>query len=434
MKWPLISLKQICNTQYGYTASADDFNVGPKYLRITDIASGPIDWESVPYCKISESDYPKYRLNAGDIVIARTGNTTGYAKLIREDNNAIFASYLVRIKIKSDLAYSGYIGRLVESDIYKNFVKSIKGGAAQGNANATTLTLFKFRLPPIEIQKTIASILSTYDDLFDNNRKRIQLLEESARLLFREWFVYFRFPLRLRSGQARHEKVHPIRKSNSNGVKIVDGVPEGWEKGSVKDIAKVKSGYAFDSKDWLDEGNPVIKIGNITGDGTVNLDDCSYIDHNVASKTKDFVLKKGDLLIAMTGATVGKVGLLSENEKIAYLNQRVGKFIPQFEGAELILYCFFMSDTAQNHITNYAGGAAQANISASQIESIKIVVAPQDIYNQFIGLIKSTFEQILNLRNQNQKLAQARDLLLPRLMSGAIDPVRYDKLSNGVEV
>lgn len=80
-----------------------------------------------------------------------------------------------------------------------------------------------------------------------------------------------------------------------------------------------------------------------------------------------------------------------------------------------------MSDTAQNHITNYAGGAAQANISASQIKSIKIVVAPQDIYNQFIGLIKSTFEQILNLRNQNKKFAQARDLLLPRLMSGKIE-------------
>ena len=294
-----------------------------------------------------------------------------------------------------------------------------------GNANPTLnrnhIHGLKIRIPPLNTQTQIADVISAYDNLIDNNRKRIQLLEESARLLFREWFVYFRFPLRLRSGQAGHGKVHPVRKSNSNGVKIVDGMPEGWKKGSIKDLSKVRSGYAFDSSDWLDEGNPVIKIGNITGDGTVNLDDCSYIDQNVASRAKDFALKKGDLLIAMTGATVGKVGLLSENAKTAYLNQRVGKFIPRFEGSELVLYCFFMSDTAQNHITNYAGGAAQANISASQIESIKIVVAPQDIYNQFISLIKSTFEQILNLRNQNQKLAQARDLLLPRLMSGAIE-------------
>ena len=85
MKWPKTRLNQICDTQYGYTASADENAVGPKYLRITDIAGGPIDWESVPYCKISESDYPKYKLNIGDIVIARTGNTTGYAKLIRNE-------------------------------------------------------------------------------------------------------------------------------------------------------------------------------------------------------------------------------------------------------------------------------------------------------------------------------------------------------------
>jgi len=80
-----------------------------------------------------------------------------------------------------------------------------------------------------------------------------------------------------------------------------------------------------------------------------------------------------------------------------------------------------MSDTAQNHITNYAGGAAQPNISAYQIESIRIIVAPRDFYNQFIDLVKPMFEDILNLRIQNQKLTQARDLLLPRLMSGTIE-------------
>ena len=287
------------------------------------------------------------------------------------------------------------------------FIKTLKlENYNVGNANPTLnrnhIHSLKIRIPQNSIQVKIADFLSTYDDLIDTNRRRIKLLEESARLLFREWFVYFHFP--------GHEK-----------VKIVDGMPDGWKKGSIKDLAKVKSGYAFDSSDWLDEGNPVIKIRNITGYGTVNLDDCSYIDQNVASKTKEFALTKGDLLIAMTGATVGKVGLLSENSKTVYLNQRVGKFVPIFKGAELVLYCFFMGDIAQNHITNYAGGAAQANISASQIESIKIAVAPQDVYNQFFRLIKSTFEQILNLRSQNQKLAQARDLLLPRLMSGAIE-------------
>jgi type I restriction enzyme S subunit len=306
----------------------------------------------------------------------------------------------------------------------QNVLKSYQSDkAAVPGVNRNVIHKLKVQYPDIKSQEHIVKILSSYDDFIDTNRRRIQLLEELARLLFREWFVYFRFPLRLRSGQAGHRK-----------VKIVDGVPEGWERGTVGHLAKVRSGYAYNSKNWEEEGNPVVKIGNIVGDGTVNLDCCSYIDEDIATKTKDFALIDGDLLIAMTGATIGKVGLLLGNVKTAYLNQRVGKFYPKFDGAELLMYCFFMSDMAQTHITNYAGGAAQPNISASQIESIKIIVATRNIYTQFISSVKPMFEEILILRSQNQKFAQARDLLLPRLMSGVIDPIRYDKLSNGVEV
>jgi type I restriction enzyme S subunit len=315
---------------------------------------------------------------------------------------------LFLIRLNFELADQKYVYYYLKAN--EKYIKLFANGAATSTITKEMVRRLNVILPDITTQQKIVDIIDQYDQLLDNNRRRIQLLEEAARLLFREWFVYFRFPLRLRSGQAGHEK-----------VKIVDGVPEGWKKGNVQDISKVKSGYAFNSKDWLDEGNPVVKIRNIIGDGTVNLDNCSYIDQNVASKTKDFALKKGDLLIAMTGATVGKVGLLSENSKTAYLNQRVGKFTPKFEGAELVLYCFFMSNTAQNHITNYATGAAQPNISAYQIESIKIIVATGNIYTQFIKLVKPIFKEILNLRNQNQKLSQARDLLLPRLMSGEIE-------------
>lgn len=278
----------------------------------------------------------------------------------------------------------------------------LNSDAAVPGLNRERVLKIKILKPSFPEQEKIADILSSYDDLINTNRRQIQLLEESARLLFREWFVYFRFP--------GHEK-----------VKIVDGVPEGWVKGAVGNLAKVKSGYAYNSKSWKEEGNPVVKIGNIIGDGTVNLDCCSHIDEDIATKTKDFALIDGDLLIAMTGATIGKVGLLLGKVKTAYLNQRVGKFYPKFDGVELLMYCFFMSDMAQTHITNYAGGAAQPNISASQIESIKIIVATRDIYTQFINLVKPMFEKILILRSQNQKLAQARDLLLPRLMSGAIE-------------
>jgi type I restriction enzyme S subunit len=407
MNWPLISLNQICDTQYGYTASADDFEVGPKYLRITDIASGPIDWESVPYCKISESDYSKYKLNAGDIVIARTGNTTGYAKLIRKNSDAVFASYLVRIKIKSDLADSGYMGRLIESDMYKNFVRSIKGGAAQGNANATTLTLFKFRLPPIEMQRIIASILSSYDDLIDINRRRIQLLEKSARLLFREWFVYFRFPSfakaspvaeALRDKAAGKPGHSPIRKINSNGVKIVDGVPEGWEKGLLKDIATVKKGRNITFEHAVDGNIPVVGGG---------LEPTYY--HNKANVFAPVIT------ISASGANAGYVNMYDTDiwaSDCSYINKNSTKYI----------YSLYLRlKSLQSAIFGFQVGVAQPHVYPRDLNRLKLLIAPDDLCVQFEQLVIPIFNLIKNLKLENRKLAQARDLLLPRLMSGAIE-------------
>ena len=399
MNWPLISLNQICNTQYGYTASADDFEVGPKYLRITDIASGPINWESVPYCKISESDYPKYKLNTGDIVIARTGNTTGYAKLIRNNNNAVFASYLVRIKIKSDLADSNYIGRLIESNIYKNFVRSIKGGAAQGNANATTLTLFKFCLPPIEVQRIITSVLSVYDDLIDTNRRRIQLLEESARLLFREWFVYFRFP--------GHEK-----------VKIVDGVPEGWEKEHLSTLVTTQYGYTETASQ--EEIGPKFLRGT-------DINKTSYIDWasvpycpNDKLDFRKYSLSQRDILIIRM-ADPGKVGIVEEEIEAIFASYLIRLKIINKSVSSYFLFYSLLDEKYQGFITGSSTGSTRKSASAKLIVDYNLLIPKKEIIDSFDEQIVPIRKDITILLQQNQKLAQARDLLLPRLMNGTIE-------------
>ena len=145
---PLMSLAEISESvQYGYTASASDTEVGPKFLRITDIVPPQIDWNKVPYCEINEVNLNKFSLAPGDIVIARTGATVGYAKLIRSNETSVFASYLVRIRVDRDKADPGYVGRIVESDTYKKFVLSHVGGAAQPNANARVLSSFTLPIP-----------------------------------------------------------------------------------------------------------------------------------------------------------------------------------------------------------------------------------------------------------------------------------------------
>src|SRR5690606_26557972 len=136
-----------------------------RYLGMGNIVPEFINWDKVPYAKIKKEEFLKYKLNDGDIVVARTGNTTGFAKLIKGNQDAIFASFLIRFIIKDESAYKYFIGYLIQSDIFKKYVWSIIGGAAQPGANAQLLSSFKFDLPPLETQKKIASILSGYDDL-----------------------------------------------------------------------------------------------------------------------------------------------------------------------------------------------------------------------------------------------------------------------------
>jgi type I restriction enzyme S subunit len=150
-------LSELCESiDYGYTASAEREEVGPKFLRITDIVPDVLDWSSVPYCRIEDDRFEGFRLLEGDIVVARTGATVGYAKRLgRRHPDAVFASYLVRFRlgpgIKNTLA-----GVFVESQHYKDCVRSLIGGAAQPNANARVLTSVKMLVPNATLQQVFS--------------------------------------------------------------------------------------------------------------------------------------------------------------------------------------------------------------------------------------------------------------------------------------
>lgn len=150
--WKQVILREICDDiSYGFTASASNDIVGPKFLRITDIVPELIDWDSVPHCEIEPQKSDKYLLKAGDIVIARTGATTGYAKRINKTVDAVFASYLVRIRVKPEHD-NRFVGLIVQSDDYKRFIHANLGGAAQPQANAQILTSYPIKLPPLSVK------------------------------------------------------------------------------------------------------------------------------------------------------------------------------------------------------------------------------------------------------------------------------------------
>ena len=176
--WKRVPLSELCESiDYGYTASAQQDEIGPKFLRITDIVPNVIDWTSVPYCPIEEDRLAKFRLVEGDIVIARTGATVGYAKRLHKRHpEAVFASYLVRLRLKPEVS-NMLVGVFVESDAYKDYVQSVIGGAAQPNANARVLAAAEILVPPRHLQGD----LNGYIEPLSDQREVLQLQNQRLR-------------------------------------------------------------------------------------------------------------------------------------------------------------------------------------------------------------------------------------------------------------
>lgn len=283
------------------------------------------------------------------------------------------------------------------------YLQLVGGGSGSGTPiiSKNKLAKFKFLVEEnLPIQKKIASILSTYDTLIENNNRRIRLLEQMAENLYKEWFVRFRFP--------GHKKLE-------------NGLPKEWDI-RIKDLTQLKSGYAFKSSWFVDEGEAIAKIKDI-GETIMDTSSFSYVSKDNCIKAEKFLLTEGDLTIALTGATIGKISIVPKHKGNIYTNQRLGKFFLGKNPIEKLpfLYCLFKQKAMVSNIINLSNSSsAQPNISPEQIESIKIL-GDKEVINSFNKACKHIFSMILSIHSQNTLLTRQRDLLLPRLMSGKLE-------------
>ena len=390
----------------GPHATPKEATEGHIFLGIKNVTpEGRLDFSQIKY--VSDEEFPKWTRRvtpqAGDVVFSYEATLHRYA-VIPEGFDGCLGRRMGLVRPDRTKLLPRYLHYYFLSPVWQRYLETkVITGATVNRLPIKDFPSFLVTVPTLSEQARIVEILSAYDDLIENNRRRIQLLEESARLLYQEWFVHLRFP--------GHEH-----------VKVVDGVPEGWRNSNIADFASVKSGYAFKSSNWQESGNPVIKIKNIGNNYDVNIDDCQCVNDNIAAKASRFELQTDNLLIAMTGATVGKIGFMPRTNTKYYLNQRTGVFVPVDKDLTLYLFCALAADTSQSMIDNLAAGAAQPNISGKQIESIPLLTPSTTTLNAFIEAVKPAFAQRQTLIEMNGKLAQARDLLLPRLMNGELTP------------
>ncbi|MFV0375779.1 MAG: restriction endonuclease subunit S [Mangrovibacterium sp.] len=198
--------------------------------------------------------------------------------------------------------------------------------------------------------------------------------------------------------------------------------PEGWETGCIGDYAPSTGGFAFKSEWWSDYGVSVVKIKDIQEDYTINLSNLSKVDLTDKKIDDKFKVKSGDVLIAMTGATVGKYAIVPITDYPIYVNQRVGYF--NLEQDPIKKLPFLINSLNQNYFREaifiLASGAAQPNISNEQINSILLVLPQREILETYNELLETSYHRILNNQKQNQQLSTLRDWLLPMLMNGQV--------------
>jgi type I restriction enzyme S subunit len=299
-EWIECSLAEACRSiDYGFTASAADHKSGPKFLRITDIVSGYIDWNTVPHVTADDETIAKYQLHDGDIVLARTGASTGASAYVKNPPPAVFASYLVRLQAKPeyDPRFLAYYLRSAE---FWEFIRGVLGDkSAQPNASASTMTKAPFRAPRNKNeQRAIAHILGTLDDKIELNRRMSETLEGMARALFKSWFVDFD-PFRAKADGRTPDLLQPL--ADLFPARLVDSelgeIPEGWEVETLGHHFDAVKGVSYKGSGLGASGMPLHNLNSVYESGGYKFEGIKYYAGEYAER---HVVRPGDVIVANT--------------------------------------------------------------------------------------------------------------------------------------
>ena len=334
----------------------------------------------------------EFVLQPGDLVIAMTEQGEGLlgsSALIPEDGSYLHNQRIGLIQNLDERKLNkGYLYRLFNTPQVRGQIRATASGTKVKHTAPKRIYAIRVEAPPVAIQRKICDILSAYDDLIQNNRRRIALLEEAARLLYREWFVHFRFP--------GHEH-----------VKFDDGLPEGWGWKPLIEIAEVVMGQSPKSIFYNEIGEGFPFHQGVTGYGRRFLTDQIY------SSAVTKVAAAGDILVSVR-APVGRINITRNN---IVLGRGLAAIRSRAAQQSFLFYALKNHFHAEDII---GSGSIYAATNKKELESQALIGPTPRLLKEFECQANSFDEQVLCLTNQNEKLAQARDLLLPRLMDGEI--------------
>ncbi len=425
------------------------------------------DWIVAKLGDVLEIKYGKdhKKLNDGDIPCFGSGG------LMRYVENSIYEKESILIPRKGSLNNIYYVDqpfwtvdtlfwtKINLENVFPKFLfyqlrltdfVSLNVGSAVPSLTVPVLNDLKIKLPPLPEQKSIAHILGSLDDKIELNRQMNETLEAMAQALFKSWFVDFDPVIdnALAAGNAipdefieRAEQRKGIEKKDNSDIQALfpdefefteemGWIPKGWKISTLGQESDFSNGYAFKSKELTaapEDAFYVFKMGHIKRGGGFNYDGTkSYFPIESAKDLERYLLKKGDLLMAMTDmkssmALLGHTALMPEDDKFL-VNQRVGRLSVK-EDATLnypYIYIYSNLDTTISELRSRANSGVQVNLSTAEIKATNILVPSKSVHDIFDVKAVSFFEKTFLNDQLNRKLAETRDTLLPKLMSGEL--------------
>ncbi len=387
-------LKDCC-----YSISDGDHLPPPKssygipFITISNIDStNHIDFENTLFVPIEYynnlDSIRKPQVN--DIIYSVVGSF-GKPVLIKENRPFVFQRHIAILRPNNEIADSRYLYYVMLSRDFYMQADSVALGAAQRTISLTSLRNMKVQLPDLDVQRRIAEVLSRYDALIENYQRQIKLLEEAAQRLYKEWFVDLRFP-------------------GHQSTPIINNLPQGWEKKSVSMLGEYLNGFAFKPSDWQETGKPIIKIKEM-GNGVT----AETPRNNGDRVPKKYLIKAGDLLFSWSATLMVIVWTGEEG----WLNQHLFKVTPaEGIGREFLLQSIA---NAIAEFSNLTTGSTMKHIQRNKLDQVFVNTPPPEIMEKYNNLAESIRTQIINKSVQIRNLSEARDRLLPKLMSGEIE-------------
>lgn len=404
MEWKEAILSDVCDQIIdcvNKTAPVVDYQTNFKMIRTSNVKNGKIDIENVRF--VTADTYKKWtrriKPQRGDIFFTREA-PLGEIGLLRSDENVFLGQRLMLYRSNPKVLNQLFLFYAFQSHFLQHQIRAHAMGSTVEHIRVPQAEKLKIKLPPLPTQQKIASILSAYDDLIENNQQRIAILEQMAQNIYQEWFVRFRFP-----GHAQSE--------------FVEGLPKGWKKVSIGDAFEIVGGGTpskENEKLWIDGNINWFTPSDITRSSNIFLESSSAKINNLGLANSSAKLFPPYSVMMTSRATIGKIGI---NTKTASTNQGFIICLPNNNFSYVYIYHWLKQNN--KYIDLISSGATFKEIPKSLFKQLKIIKPGTEIMNNYTKISSAIFSLIENIYHKNNLLQQQRDKLLPRLLSGKLE-------------